>query len=201
MNHLSKVFILIVCVYSQIMAQETDLKKVYTDITTQINSSLLTQKGSFEINGSIFYDRLTTTYELLDDAELITETFQVDAGVSHFVMNNLSMGLLFSYLNVKSDFEGNSLANASLTYAGPLFKYYFGKDRWRPYIFTDYLFNSNDVGDQKGEFDLGAGILYHLTGNTGLTLQCKYGISVIEDGKDITQNRIFIGIGIANFIL
>ncbi len=201
MKRLSILIVLLAIVCSQILAQETDLKKVYTDVTTQINSALLTSKGSFEINGSIFYDRLTTTYDLTADAELIMETFQVDVGVSHFLMNNLSLGLLFTYKNLSSDIDGKSVTNASLTYAGPIFKYYFGKDRWRPYIFTDYLFYSNDVGDQKGEFDLGAGILYHLSGNTGITMQFKYGISVIEEGEVIDQDRIFIGIGLATFIL
>lgn len=100
MKRLSILIVLLAIVCSQILAQETDLKKVYTDVTTQINSALLTSKGSFEINGSIFYDRLTTTYDLTADAELIMETFQVDVGVSHFLMNNLSLGLLFTYKNL-----------------------------------------------------------------------------------------------------
>jgi len=204
MKRLSILIVLLAGVCSQILAQETDLKKVYTDVTTQINSSLLTRKGAFELSGSAFYDRLKNTYHFhgTGESEVLYETYLADLGVSYFFINNLAVGLAFSYLNQKTNFNDYYHYNISESNLGPLVKYYFGEKRWRPYLFANYFFEFGNVGEHKGEFDLGAGILYHLTGNIGLTLQVKYGMFVSKDDiGGVKQNRIFLGIGIANFIL
>jgi hypothetical protein len=196
MKQLSNIVILVACVCSQMMAQETDLKKVYTDVTTQINSALLTRKGAFELSGFLFYDRLENkgTYENVDQ-KVTFETFQVETGSAYFFMNNLAAGVLFSYLN-----ESQGVVNYEQFMGGPVIKKYFGEKQWRPYLFTNYLFMSGDILD-GGEWEMVAGVLYHVTGNFGLTLQIKYGILFAK--KDFTegQNRLFVGIGLVNFIL
>ncbi len=198
MKQLPKVFILIACVYSQIMAQETDLKKVYTDVTTQINSALLTRKGAFELTGSVFYERFKEKYDdYFRNTEFITETFQVDAGLGHFFFNNISLGVLLSYFNMKQSFTERSIEQ---TMVGPAIKLYFGEKRWRPYLSADYLFLTGDSWD-GGEADFGAGLLYHATGNFALSLQIKYGILFADEDHLEGLNRLFVGIGIVNFIL
>ena len=182
--------------FAPAMAQETDLKKIYTDITTTINSALLTRKGAFELSGNIFYDRLETEYRLNNDKQEFTnETFQFDAGLAHFLVNNLSLGVLISYLNQKQYTE-----RIEHTMVGPVIKYYIGEKRWRPYLFADYLFMTGDVMD-GGETDIGAGLLYHVTGNFAISLQFKYGILSADEETFKGLNRIFIGLGIVNFIL
>jgi len=196
MKQLLIIFVGVACAFSQIMAQETDLKEVYTDVTTKINSSLLTRKGAFELNGNIFYDRLKTEYSEGNEGwEFIDKTFQADAGVSYFIMNQLSLGILLSYLDQKRLY-----ANLQQTMMGPVAKLYFGEKRWRPYLFIDYLFINGDVMD-GGETDIGAGILYHVTGNFGFSLQLKYGILSADEENIKGFSRMFIGIGIVNFIL
>jgi hypothetical protein len=181
---------------SQIMAQETDLKEVYTDVTTKINSSLLTRKGAFELNGYIFYDRLKMEYsEGNENREFIDKTFQADAGVSYFIENQLSLGIVLSYFDQKRLYS-----TIQQTMTGPIVKLYFGEKRWRPYLFVDYLFINGDVMD-GGETDIGAGILYHLTGNFGISFQLKYGVLSADEENTEGFSRMFIGFGIVNFIL
>jgi hypothetical protein len=197
MKYLLIYFFAFIGTVSQIFAQETDLKKIYTEITTTINSSLLTRRGAYEISGFIFYDRMKTVYEdsYNYNDESITETFRAEPGVGYFFIDNLSAGLLFSYLNQKQDQE-----RTEQTLAGPIVKMYFGDKEWRPYLFTDYLFWTGDIMD-GGEWDLGIGLLYHVSGNFGVTAQVKYGI-LFSDEKYIQEmNRIYVGFGIINFIL
>jgi hypothetical protein len=196
MKYLWIVIVLVATLCSQLLAQETDLKKIYTDVTTRINSALLTRKGAYELNGFIYYNRLTTRYKQnLVIPEDKIETFQVEAGGAHFFMNNLSLGILLSYLNQKQ----NNL-RTDQTMAGPMIKKYFGDKEWRPYLFSDYLFLSGDNLD-GGEWDMGAGLLYHVTGNFGIIVQVKYGILFANEESIKSQNRLFVGIGIINFIL
>jgi hypothetical protein len=90
-------------------------------------------------------------------------------------------------------------ATIEQTFIGPIGKYYFGEGELRPFVFADYLFLTGDDFD-GGEFGFGAGIMYHITGNTGLNLQFKYGhIWSNKDNID-SQSGVFIGIGFSNFI-
>jgi len=197
MKTLLNYLLVIICTVSQIIAQETDLKKIYTDITTTINSALLTRKGAWEVGGFVFYDRIETTYKYLYNFnhELITETFQAETEVTHFFMDNLSAGVLCSYLNQKQDRE-----RMEQTLLGPVIKKYFGDKEWRPYLFTNYLFMTGDILD-GGEWDAGVGLLYHVAGNFCITIQAKYGILFSNEDLIKEQNRLFVGIGIINFIL
>jgi len=83
---------------------------------------------------------------------------------------------------------------------GPVIKYYIGEKRWRPYLFANYLVMTGDVLD-GGETDLGVGILYHVTGNFAINLQLKYGFISADEQNYKGLNRLFVGIGLVNFIL
>lgn len=77
---------------------------------------------------------------------------------------------------------------------------YFGEDNLRPFILAEYLFLVGDNFDGS-ELDFGAGIFCHVTGNFGFNFFGKYGFIWSSNNDIDTQNRIFIGIGISNFIL
>jgi hypothetical protein len=189
---------LVFCMLVQGRAQETDLKKIYTDITTSINSALLTRKGAYEVNGFLFYDRLKVKYKdsYNFDGDGINETYQAETGIAYFLINNLSGGLLFSYLHQKQYRQ----PKLEQTMIGPVIKKYFGEEEWRPYLFTDYLFCTGDILD-GGEWDAGIGLLYHVAGNFGVTLQVKYGNIFSRDSNIKAMNRVVVGLGIVNFIL
>ena len=125
---------------------------------------------------------------------------QIEPIISYFLINDLSFGLNFSYQYEKSENEvGNDHSTIEQTFIGPIGKYYFGEGEFRPFVFTDYLFLIGDNFDGC-ELGFGAGIMYHITGSTGLNLRIKYGHiwSNIDNIK--SQNAILIGIGFSNFI-
>jgi len=198
MRTISSTFLLLVSI-SCICAQEQDLKEIYTDVTTAINSALLTKKGSAELSGFFSYNYLKTEYEYSE--RLTEQIIQVEPGFSYFYFDNISFGFMLSYYYQKTENESYdfSMSNDQIS-IGPLIKYYFGEDRFRPFILTDYLFLTGDDFD-GGELDIGGGILYHVTGNFGLSLQIKYGIIWRGNDNFDSQNRIFIGVGFVNFIL
>ena len=75
-----------------------------------------------------------------------------------------------------------------------LLNYYFSEIFWE-----EELFLTGDYFD-GGELGFGAGIMYHVAGNLGITLQLKYG-QIWSTKNDIeSQNTIFVGIGLSNFI-
>ena len=104
-------------------------------------------------------------------------------------------------MNQKTDYKSSDDPKTiEQTFVGPIAKMYFGEDKFRPFILADYLFLVGDNYD-GGALDIGAGIFYHVTGNFGFSLFGKYGfISSTNDDID-SQNRVFIGIGISNYIL
>jgi hypothetical protein len=179
-------------------AQGDNLKDVYTKVTTAINSSLLTRSGSIELSGAFSYNRFQTSFS--DDEKMRQQIFLLEPVVSYFFINRLSLGLDFSYLNQKTD-AGSSENSQTIeqSFIGPLIKWYCCDKRIRPFISADYLFM---IGDnyEGGVFDLGAGLFYHVRGNFGFSLSAKYGFISSSDSAIDSQSRMFIGIGITNFI-
>lgn len=198
MRQILIILILILAEFSSLLAQDTDLKKIYTDITTKINSALLTKKSSIEVSGFISYNYYKTKFDDGDTRE--HHLVQIEPVISYFFINDLSFGLNLSYQYEKSENEtGNNPGTIEQTFIGPIGKYYFAEGEFRPFIFADYLFLTGDNFD-GGELGFGAGLMYHITGSTGLNLQIKYGhIWSNKDNID-SQNAIFIGIGFSNFI-
>jgi hypothetical protein len=192
------ILILILAGFSSLFAQDNDLKKIYTDITTEINSALLTQKSSIEVSGFISFHYDKTKFE--DGNTKEHHLIQIEPLISYFFINDLSFGLNLSYQYEKSENEtGNNPGTVEQTFIGPIGKYYFGEGEFRPFVFADYLFLTGD-NFEGGELGLGAGLMYHITGSTGLNLQIKYGqIWSNKDNID-NQNALFIGIGFSNFI-
>jgi len=185
--------------FSNLNAQENDLKKIYKDVTTAINSALLTKSGSIEISGFVSYNYFNTDYTY--DQKISQHIFQLEPTFSYFIVDNLSLGIDLSFLSQKTTYESsNESATLEQTFVGPIAKMYFGSDKFRPFILADYLFMVGDNYD-GGELDLGAGIFYHLTGNFGFSLFGKYGILWSSKDDIDKQNRIFIGLGISSFIL
>jgi hypothetical protein len=182
-----------------LFAQEKDLKDIYTEVTTSINSMLLTKTGSTEISGFISYARLSTAFS--DDQKTTQQILQIEPVFSYFFIDHISFGIDISYLYQKIDYKSyRGAASFEQIFAGPIAKMYFGEDNPRPFILSDYLFLIGDNFD-GGELDFGVGIFWHLTGNFGFNIYGKYGI-IWSNNNDIdTRNQIFIGIGISNFML
>jgi len=190
----------------KISAQDKDLKDLYTNFTTAINSVLLTKQGAMELSGFLSYTYLKTDFE--NDQEKTQSIIQLEPQFSYFIMDNISFGLLLSYSKnnieykspvVSGPLPATGAMSLEQTSAGPIAKIYFAEDKLRPFIFADYLFM---FGDSDGSaFDLGAGIFYHVSGNFGLNLFGKYGIIWPDEDYIDSQHRIFVGLGISNFIL
>ena len=193
--------LLFVLLFSSIslFAQEKELKEIYTDVTTAINSALLTKSGSIEISGFLSYNSYTTNFNY--DEKMTQQIFLIEPVFLYFFVDNISLGLDVSYLNQKTDYKSSDDSRTiEQTFVGPIAKMYFGEDRFRPFILADYLFLVGDNYD-GGVFDIGAGVFYHITGNFGFSFFGKYGFMSSTNDNIDSQNRIFIGIGISNFIL
>lgn len=193
--------VLCIILFSSIslLAQEDDLKGIYTDITTAINSALLTKSGSKEISGFLSFNSFTTKYTY--NEKMTQQIFLIEPVFLYFFIDNIALGLDVSYLNQKTDFK-SSEDNETIeqTFVGPIAKMYFGEDRLRPFILADYLYLVGDNYD-GGVLDIGAGVFYHVTGNFGFSFFGKYGFMYSTKDNIDRQNRVFIGIGISNFIL
>ena len=187
-------------IYSvQAVAQEQDLKRIYTEVTTAINSALLTKSGSKEIAGFMSYHYVNTKFTY--DEKLSQQVIIVEPMFSYFFVDNISLGIDISYLHQKTDYKSSEgSTKIEQTFVGPIAKMYFGEDRLRPFILTDYLFMVGDDFD-GGVLDLGVGVFYHVSGNFGFSLFGKYGMMWPSSGDIDSQNRVFVGIGITNFIL
>ena len=198
MRQILIILFLVLAEFSFLFAQDTDLKQIYTDITTEINSALLTQKSSIEVSGFLLYNYYKTKFDDGDTRE--HHLVQIEPVISYFFINDLSFGLNLSYQYEKSENEaGDNPGTIEQTFIGPIGKYYFSEGEFRPFVFADYLFLTGDNFD-GGELGFGAGLMYHITGSTGLNLQIKYGqIWSNKDNID-NQNAILIGIGFSNFI-
>jgi len=194
------VFIIILVIYTNILySQEKDIKEIYVDVTSAINSALLTKKNVLELSGSLSYNYLKTEYDY--NESLKEHTIHIEPGLSYFFFDNISFGLLLTYFYQKTDYESsNGAISTDQISIGPVAKLYFGEDKFRPFVLADYLFLVGDDFD-GGELDLGAGVLYHVTGNFGISIQAKYGLIWSSKDNINNQNRIFVGVGFSNFIL
>ena len=187
-----------------LFAQDKDLKDLYTDFTTAINSALLTKKGSVELSGFLSYNSVKTVYQ--ENQETTESITQLEPQVSYFIIDNVSAGLIFSYTHIKSEYKNLILPAIyafpepeEQTLAGPILKMYFTEEKLRPFVFADYLIMFGN--SRGGEMDLGAGVFYHVSGNFGLNLFGKYGILWPDEKTIDSQKRIFIGLGVSTFIL
>jgi len=182
-----------------VFAQENDLKGIYTDVTTAINSALLTKSGSIEIAGFVSYNSFTTNYA--NDEKITQQIFLFEPTFLYFFVDNISFGFDLSYLNQKTEYKSsNDSRTIEQTFVGSIAKMYFCEDRFRPFIMADYLLMIGDNYD-GGVLDIGAGVFYHITGNFGFSLSCKYGFMFSTDDNIDRQKRLLIGVGISNFIL
>lgn len=199
MKNVPFILISVLLIHAVLYAQETDLKEIYTDVTTAINSALLTKTGSIEVSGVLSYNSFSTRYTY--DEKMTQQLLQIEPVFLYFFADNISLGLDISYVHQKTTYSPSESSKSSeQTFVGPIAKMYFGEDRLRPFILADYLFLVGDTYD-GGVLDIGGGIFYHVTGNFGFNLTGKYGfMSSTLDNID-SQSRLFIGIGITNFIL
>jgi hypothetical protein len=182
-----------------LFAQENDLKGIYKDVTTAINTALLTKSGSKEISGFLAYNYFSTKYTY--NEKMTQQIFLIEPVFSYFFTDNISLGFDLSYLHQKTDYESSEDSRTiEQIFIGPITKMYFGEDRLRPFILADYLLFVGDNHD-GGVLDIGAGIFYHVTGNFGFSLIGKYGFMSSTNVDIDSQNRVFIGVGISNFIL
>ena len=192
-------FCILVFSSTTLFAQEKDLKGIYSDVTTAINSALLTKSGSKELSGFLSYNSFTTTYTY--DEKIARQSLLLEPVFLYFIVDRIALGLDVSYLREKTDYESLDISTTTeQTFVGPVAKMYFGEDRFRPFVLADYLFL---VGDnyEGGVFDIGAGIFYHVSGNFGFSLLGKYGFMFSTKNYVDSQKRLFIGVGISNFIL
>lgn len=194
------IFIIIFVLFPNfIFAQEKDLKEIYADVTTAINSTLLTKTNSIEVSGFLTYNYFNTKYSY--DEKRTQQIFQVEPVFAYFFIDNVSLGINLSYLYQKTDYQSsNESTILEQTFVGPIAKMYFGEKRIRPFMLADYLFMVGDNYD-GGELDFGAGVFYQVAGNFGVNVFTKYGIIWSNQDNVDNQSRIFIGIGISSFIL
>ena len=107
-----------------LFAQENDLKEIYTDVTTAINSALLTKSGSIEISGSFSYSSYTTNFTY--DEKMTQQIFLIEPVFLYFIVDNISVGLDASYLNQKIDYKSSyDSRRTEQTFVGPITKMYF----------------------------------------------------------------------------
>jgi hypothetical protein len=196
-------YVLLFCalcgMFQDTLAQKTDLKDLYTGITTAINSALLTRKGSVEMRGSMYYDRLKTTYK--NGPEYVDEVIQVKPAIYYMIFDNVGLGGMLSYTKSTYQIGGSSHKEVNTqTALGPSLKKYFYKDKWRPFATAGYLAH---IGDnwQGREIDLGLGLMYHLQSTTALSLEINYGFIRPNDHDIDHRSRILVGVGISSFIL
>jgi len=192
------IFGLFLTVSSFSSAQENEIKKFYTDITTQINAKLLTQKSSLELSGFVSVNYYNTKFA---NGETIKQfLLQIEPILSYFFIDDLSLGVNFSYQYEKIvTGTGNSPHTSKQTFIGPIGKLYFCGKNIRPFLFSEYLFLSGDAF-AGGELGLGAGIMYHVAGNIGVNLHVNYGQIWSAKENIANQNRIYAGIGLSNFM-
>jgi hypothetical protein len=196
-------FLIIVFSFSA-FSKDEDLKKIYTTVTNSINSAILTKKGNWEVSGSAFFNNIQTRYK--NDREVDVKTVYAEPALSYFIIDNLCLGLCLSYDYEKINYRmtGQKLVETSeqkteQKMIGLIGKKYFGSERWRPFVFADYLFHTGD--NYKGsELNAGAGLLYHLAGSFGITVDVKYGFFQSRNDDIEKRNRYYVGIGIVNFI-
>ncbi len=184
--------------YSLSYSQEREIKKFYTDLTTKINSALLTQKSTVEVSGFTSFNFYRTKFN--DGTTLKQHLVQIEPMISYFIINDLSLGVDFSYHyeTIENKSEENPRSTEQM-FLGPVGKFYFGDEKIRPFVFSDFQLLIGDHFEGK-ELSMGAGIMVHVTGNIGLNLQVKYA-NIWSKKDDIDQqNRIFIGLGISNYI-
>jgi hypothetical protein len=185
-------------------AKDEDLKTIYRTVTNSINSAILTKKGNWELSGSGFFNKIQTRYKNYMDMDV--KTVHAEPAVSYFIIDDLCLGLCLSYDYEKINWQrtGQKLVQTAemkteQKMVGVIGKKYFGSERWRPFIFADYLFHTGYI--YKGsELNAGAGLLYHLAGSFGITADVKYGFFQSRDDDIEKRNRYYIGIGIVNFI-
>ena len=183
----------------QAYAGNKDLRHAYTSITNTINSAILTRRGSNEISGSASFQSLKTEYE--SGTNTTERLFNADLGYGRFIVNNLSLGFLVSIRNQSvTDDLSNQKESVDQVWVGPSLKKYFGNDKVRPYLSAEYLFLRGDLFD-GGEADLGLGLLVHASGNMGVTMQAKYGISPSGSESIHSRNRLLFSVGMVHFIL
>ena len=160
---------------------------------------LLTKAGATEISGFISYTHLSTAFTSAQKST--QQILQIEPVFSYFFVDHISLGIDLSYYYQKTDYKSyGESATLEQTFVGPIVKMYFGEDNLRPFILAEYLFLVGDNFDGS-ELDFGAGIFCHVTGNFGFNFFGKYGFIWSSNNDIDTQNRIFIGIGISNFIL
>jgi len=194
-----RMLILVIFFLTNLTAQDKELKDVYTEVTTAINTALLTKSGAMELSGFVSYNYFNTDYT--SGEKLTQSTLQAEPSFSYFILDNMSLGITAAYHYEKMEYDiGGNTVSDEQTFVGPIAKMYFGDEQYRPFVFADYLFLTGD-NFEGGELDLGAGLFYHATGNFGFSLFGKYGIIWPSKDEIDQQNRIFIGIGISNFIL
>jgi len=184
---------------TQTFAQDKDLKGIYKDVTTAINSALLTRSGAMELSGNASFNYYSTKYT--SGAKMSQYIIRVEPAFLYFMFDNIAIGVDLSYSQDKTAYEeSNHSQIIEQTFIGPVAKMYFGDERYRPFIQADYLFLTGDYFD-GGTAELGAGLFYHVTGNFGFSLMGKYGYIFSDNPNIDRQTRVFIGIGITSFIL
>jgi hypothetical protein len=183
----------------QAYAGEKDLKNIYTAITNKVNSAILTRRGSNEITGSASFQSLKTEYD--SGLKTTEQLLDADLGTGRFIVDNLSLGILFSLTNQHvTENLSNQKKSVNQVWIGPYVNKYFGNDRIRPFLSAEYLFLRGDVFD-GGEADMGLGLLIHASGNMGITVQAKYGVSPSGSESIHSRNRLLFAVGMTHFIL
>ncbi len=196
MRHFITLFLLSLAVISS--AQDKNLQDIYSEITTKINSALLTRQSAWEVSGFSSFNYCKTGYK---EGETLRQfTLHIEPVLAYFIVDDLALGmnLLYAYDKTERD-SGNDAAALQQTFIGPIAKYYFGDDNVRPFLLSDYLFGMGDQFEGR-ELGAGAGIMFHISGNLGLNLQAKYSFIWSDDKTIDHQSKIMAGIGLSNYI-
>ncbi len=184
------------------------VKKLLILILISFTGYAQTEKGSFSFGtGAVNYSREQTDDDRFGTSPIIFSTIKVNPGVGYFFVNNLETGLSLNFTYSKETHTDGSnnkrfYKNHELT-PMPYVLYYFGKNRFRPFIgvrggirFNGYFVT--DTPPRSGNYkesiwDFSGGAKYFIDKNLALGL--TIGWERISSKTDYSpDDNLYVGV-------
>jgi outer membrane protein len=168
-----------------------------------------TDGQSVSINGTVNFskEKLTTDDDL--NPFYKNTTISLNPQVGYFIIDNFSIGLLFSYRYHSYEDEDYEYSTEVLG-VGPVIRYYLVSDKFSPFTTIGYtyatVFDDNDESDYGSNiWSIGLGLDYFVSSSIAVEGIISYFIAYNESSfQDITYksetNTFGIGIGLNLFL-
>lgn len=184
-----------------------------------------TDKGNFYIGveSSSFFSSNSRFLKLPESDEKLNESnstyFNISPNLGYFVIDGLMIGakINYTYVKFKTDFSESSTNNIL---AGPTVRYYFLKNKIRPFITGTYTYSffkiestnrdDDDIDDFKQRIqnlDLGIGASFFFSKNISLDFSLNYSKNIsknLDNNNEIefslTNNRFISSLGFSIFL-